>query len=231
MSVRRRFVVGIALAVIGVVCGTAAAENVEVDRLVLRDSQGRVRLELKINEYDNPVLVMYDPNGREVISLLGFAGWPGLTLSAYEGGNLKSVTIVYASNVAAAASYVPSVQSWRALKMTADQNVGGYALTTKLQKIGLIAHEVFLSGGPVQLRLQVNTQTQPSWNYHVGQGRFSVSDREVKNAYKEAGDYIVQQLVPVYFPDMKAENVEIEFYVSSYKVGKYYNGVMTLEGE
>lgn len=83
--------------------------------------------------------------------------------------------------------------------------------------------------------LQANTDIQPAWNFHRGRGRFSVSDREVRNAFQEAAEVICSSVLDwfdlrVVHEELRPE-ILIRFLISGYEVGTWHEHEFTLFGE
>ncbi len=130
--------------------------------------------------------------------------------------------------------YIPTVAGWRALQLSTY--LSGYTgLSDRLQLTGFKAWFPAygeLHGPSPGLLLAVNTTTQPGWNTHLGKGRFSCSDREVRASYKEASREIMKHVrTEGYFPEIADQNVYIGFMIHTYKVGIWHGGTMKLEGE
>lgn len=97
------------------------------------------------------------------------------------------------------------------------------------------------TGQESTLTVYVDSKTQPTWSVHLGQGRFSVSDREVRLAYQEAADYVFETMIDPSLPTTykyPSESEEptdvifvIHFTIQGYAVGTWTNGTMKLEGE
>lgn len=138
---------------------------------------------------------------------------------------------------------------WRdsELRITAYQNCEE-ALSEKLTKTSLRAYYspdyvnmLVGAGEETTFTVYVDTKTQPTWNVHLGQGRFSASDREVRLAYQEAADYVFETMIepslPIAYthPSESEEPTDvtfvIHFTVQGYEVGTWTNGVMKLAGE
>ena len=138
---------------------------------------------------------------------------------------------------------------WRdsELRITAYHNCEE-ALSEKLVKTSLkafyspdLVNVLMGTGQESTLTMYVDTKTQPTWNVHLGLGRFSVSDREVRLAYQEAADYVFEAMVepslPITFthPWESEEPTDvifvIHFTIQGYAVGTWTNGTMKLEGE
>ena len=122
----------------------------------------------------------------------------------------------------------PTFADWSALKFTAANNSEGF-LTDKLIRTGclllLMEHE---------LEVFIGTHTQPDWNMYLGNGRFSVSDRELRAAYIEAVDEILS-MIRTYFPeeesDLSDHEIAMYFAIHGTSVGTWQGGVFKLGGE
>jgi len=199
-------------------------ETIEVQRLVIKDANGRIRIELTVQD-DCPQIMFRNEYGSVILAISArnrdeYSIWqPELGMFQPERTvlNLQSM--------------IPTWNQWDMLNMIANLNSGGYALTEKLNMTAFNAH-FNPDAGPqdVRIRATINTETQPGWNYHMGTGRFSISDREVRSAYQEAGE-VALTLIKVYFPYDGRRQVAIRFLIKGYTVGEWHNGTMTLDGE
>jgi hypothetical protein len=122
------------------------------------------------------------------------------------------------------APYTPSLAEWRALYLTATWG-GEQYLTDRLKTTSALVG--VLTDG---MHVLVATDTQPSWNTYLGNGRFSSGDREVKAAYMEAAG-AVMQMVRRGFPEIPEGDVEISFGIRGSSVGTWRGGVLKLQGE
>ncbi len=121
---------------------------------------------------------------------------------------------------------LPTYMEQKAITFTAYHNAPG-PLSEKLQRISMVARydedsEVYVIG--------VDTTPQPTWNYHIGKGRFSVSDREIRAAYKEAGDKVFS-LASDWLLSQNPKEVVIYFSVMNWDVGVWHDHTFTLVGE
>ncbi len=201
---------------------------IEAQELVIRDSQGRIRIRLGIEKsegFEWPRVTLYDDRGVGMLAIES-VGWgtfsfflPWMSEESRERRVLDFTTVI------------PTSIQWDTLRMVAEQNVLGWALTQKITKLGLTAfYDESADKDDIHLYLSVNTNPQPVWNTHTGGGRFSVSDREVRAAYKEAGDAVLG-IVNSYLPVLSPTQIRIMFYVNTYPVGTWHDGVMKLAGE
>ena len=125
-------------------------------------------------------------------------------------------------------SFVPQKDVWWALYLTAYYN-GKCGLTEKLQQESFTVMPSTVDG--LKLAAFVGTTCQPFWDFYLGQGRFSASDREVRVAYEEAGNYVFEKRIQLAFPQVSKNEVKITFFIQGYEVGTWRNGVMKLKGE
>lgn len=120
------------------------------------------------------------------------------------------------------------------LDLTAYHNCYAY-LSEKLVKTSLRAfYSPAVGHLPGALLILVDTDTQPAWNVHVGAGRFSVSDREVRVAFSEAADYIYENILNASLKERLTQlgyDIVIEFSIRGAKVGTWTNGTIKLAGE
>jgi len=203
---------------------------IEAQELVIKDSEGRIRIKLGMTGVDGveqPRISIYDKNGLGVLAIEGGEGGSFSIFRPWLGDSPDSNATVLNSW----STMVPTFYQWVTLQMVAAQNVGGWALTDKINKQGLTAfYDDTAEEGAVRLFLTVNTITQPSWNKHTGLGQFSVSDREVRTAYELAGNAVLE-IVRSYYGYMAPTELEIVFYIQGYLVGTWVNGKMKLAGE
>jgi hypothetical protein len=224
----------------GIVFAEDDVKTIEVERLVLKDKEGEIRAELVIDG-NMPTLRMYDETGKKGVELL--VSEKGSSLRLFDKWGFE---LIVASEVPLSTkpydpfdpktwyrdSYVPDATEWKILNMTTVHNCSGWALTDKLVKTSFVINRISSLGDPdLKLRAFVNTATQPSWNNHLGSGRFSVSDREVRAAFLDAGNYVFTSIIQQSFYDVAPNDVEIVFYIQGFEVGTWYNSVMTLKGE
>lgn len=130
-------------------------------------------------------------------------------------------------------AYIPSRVEWEVQKMVAEENNESF-LSTKLNKQGLSANMFYNSVEKKQeLSIYIDTNTQATWNVYLGNGRFSVSDREVKAAYIEAGTFVKNEIVGKRFDEIVSSDFNVVVYFSNRgsSVGVWKNGDMKLTGE
>lgn len=124
--------------------------------------------------------------------------------------------------------YLPTKADWKCLDMVANNNSEA-AITDKLTRISFNA--ILMRD---KMFILVDSKTQPTWDFYLGKGRFSISDREIKVAYQEASEKILKELRN-YFPmpdsGLDDNEIEIMFYINGATVGNWKNGVFKLEGE
>lgn len=123
-------------------------------------------------------------------------------------------------------SYTPTFADWRALDLTAAHNNESY-LSDKLIKTGF---GVYLL--PTGITVGVGTKTQPSWDTYLGNGRFSVSDRELRAAYLEAVEEIFEIIDLAFIGSgLQRSHVKIIFSIRGSDVATFKNNQLKLEGE
>ena len=119
------------------------------------------------------------------------------------------------------------------MALNAEKNTSGY-LTEKLVKTALVASYSWNQETKnYDVQLQVDTDPQPVWSsIYLGTGRFSVSDREVRQAYQEAALYVLN-LAERYLKDTfpAGYGMKIDFTIKGFSVGTYCDGQMSLAGE
>lgn len=169
-------------------------------------------------------LRVVDTRGVQRASLSTTFGLPALTFYDSSGGLL-----LYMSG----GSHVPSAEEWGSLLTTAYSNSEMY-LTDNLVSASMTVEHLWWSAieadSPSYL-ISVNTKTQPGWNVYIGNGRFSVSDRVVRAAYRDAAQYIVSELLMGSVAAVPHEEILIAFYINGVEVGYWRDGEMILAGE
>jgi hypothetical protein len=189
-----------------------------------------------------------DPGSQALIALVADQGRPNILI--FDKGGTKKMEIGLSSLIEDSlitlygqdeaknvyvwnGSTVPSRIDWAVMALNAETNTSGY-LTEKLVKTAMVSSCRWISEtGKYAVRLRVTTDTQPVWNSaYLGTGRFSVSDREVRQAYLEAGAYVLG-LADSYLKEVLPAGyaVEIEFTIKGFTVGTCCEGQMTLAGE
>ncbi len=201
-----------------VVIRGAAQEGVDGGQIEVFDKEGKKQMALGATKIGGDLQVFDERGKREV--------W--LWASSLFGGFLG----LYGPNSSCVInqdSFVPQKDEWGSLYLTAYLNTGGWALTQKLNRTSFTVVPSTADG--LKLEAEVNTTCQPTWNFHLGQGRFSVSDREVRAAYEEAGNYVFENYIKPAFSQVSRNEVKITFFIQGYEVGTWHNGVMKLKGE
>lgn len=240
------------LIIIGVDTMLAFAEKspvvIEAERFVLKDAQGNIKAELASNgditelrfldeEGKKRMVMMVDEEGARIELLSTFDEYPlaGIYLSGdyILGTYIPSKENSWDKN---RNSYIPGYGEWKALEFTLRYNHPGIGLTDKLQLWGVQAYYIpNPDDDGVKVKVFVNTDTQPSWRYHLGQGKFSVSDREIRAAYTEAANVVTDWVKRIDFfgPLLMLDEslLEVVFTVCHYPVGAWRNGILKLEGE
>ncbi|NPV54739.1 MAG: hypothetical protein HPY71_14690 [Firmicutes bacterium] len=187
--------------------------------LRLDDPTGEAGVLLRASQHGGAVGV-YNQTGKLGVALSAVK--EGGFVSIHNPQGVSAVTITQDS-------VVPENNDWKAFKLTARLNTGGWALAQKLNQVSFTVVPSVVDR--LKLEAQVNTTCQPSWNFYLGQGRFSVSDREVRAAYEEAGNYVFEEYIQPVFSQVSKNEVKITFFIQSYEVGTWRNGVMKLKGE
>ncbi len=123
--------------------------------------------------------------------------------------------------------YQPTVADWEALSVTA-QSSGQTYLTDKL--IRDVAIFFLLPDG---MTAHVGTSCQPAWNNYLGEGKWAVSDRELRQAYQDAAEKILQTIRISFGKDSGLTNKEItiNFFIRGEPLGTWTNGTLKLAGE
>lgn len=225
----------LALGIIGilVVPGVAGAQEpaapsgepktIEAERLVIRDKQGRIRVELTVAD------------NEPVVRLLTNEEKPAFELAATNDTfSIKTLSKGKQRLVMSSASQIPDDIQLGLLKLIAVHNTNAYSLTDKIVKTSLQAeYRRTRKDGPPQILLLVDTQTRSDWDVHLGDGRFSVSKDEVRAAYHDAGRvvYAAVERILGYPAWLTEARVAINFFVECEPVGAWTNGSMKLLGE
>ena len=130
----------------------------------------------------------------------------------------------------AAPSYLPNAYNgtvtltyadYYALVLTAYYNNTG-VMTDKL-----IKHSFWCVVGESSIDVVVDTMVSDSWKVYSSGGVFTASDREVRLAYQDAGDYIMK-IVLEQFTGVTNQDVRIIFRIEGYLVGVYQGGIFAL---
>jgi hypothetical protein len=205
----------------------AALENntkmLQQDKIVIVGSKSKSRIELRIDQ-ERPIIQLYDKDDKLILEL-GLSEWFGQPLVTIQNGDVVSYFWPGAEMI--------SENQWKDIKTTAEQNCQGY-LSDKLLKGSLVVNSNYdFSIKKWLVEIVVDSLTQPAWNYYTGTGKFSVTDREVRAAYLEAGKYIYEKIVLKEYTQeyMKDCSVKIYFAIKGYDVGIWEDGNMKLTGE
>ncbi len=114
------------------------------------------------------------------------------------------------------------------LRMITLTNSEGY-LTDDLIKIGLSAH---WGNFDTCLTIIVGTSPQSHFKDHyLGNGRFDLSDRELRHVFEDAAKEIHRMFLPLFQKMSCQSDMIIEIYYRGFDVGTYYNGEFKLAGE
>jgi len=171
-----------------------------------------------------PFIKIFDSDGNAAIEI-GISEWLIDSLITIYGQSRNA----YLWN----GGYIPSEMEWEILKMTASENNESF-LSTKLNKQGFDAAIIYNDKDKKhEISVFIDTITQPIWNVYLGDGRFSVSDREVRAAYNEAAIFIRDNIIGKRFNDIIGEDYNIVIYFTNRgsSIGVWTNGVMKLSGE
>lgn len=203
-------------------------DEIRARRVVVVDEAGRERVVIRGDE-NGGQLEMFNKGGEKQVELQFTEG---------VGGSILIKSPLGSSLLNGRTLWLGESILWedrlKALYLTAYLNTGGWALTQKLSQTSFTIDAGLIplpAPDGVKLEVQVNTTCQPTWNFHLGQGRFSVSDREVRVAYEEAGNYVFEKYIQPAFPKVSKNEVKITFFIQGYEVGTWRNGVMKLKGE
>lgn len=121
-----------------------------------------------------------------------------------------------------------TMADWEVLYFTAYNNCEEY-LTDKLIQESCKAFLLEMG-----LTVTVNTKTQSPWNVYLGEGRFSVSDRELRAAYIEAAERVLEN-IRIYFSEegsgLSDQEITINFAIRGSPIGTWRGGSFKLAGE
>lgn len=208
-----------------------------------------VKLEQQLqNEIRTKKLVVLNQKGQEIISLqeekLGGNFYP--TMKMYNNDNKVSVKIdgspmlflglngIEKYSFVSVSSYIPSRTEWNLLKFVTENSNQRY-LTDNLILTSVTAnvdYDTTVEKFETLLLITVNTAPQPSWeNYYLSNGKFNLTDREIRGEYFEAGNYIVRTLNNYINSFEEFSHIIISFTIRGSEVGTWKDGVMKLKGE
>ena len=130
----------------------------------------------------------------------------------------------------AAPSYLPNAYNGTVTLTYADYYalvLTAYYNNTSVMTDKLIKHGFWCVIGENSIDVVVDTMVSDSWNVYSSEGIFIASDREVRLAYQEAGDYIMK-IVLDQFVGITNQNIRIIFRIEGYLVGVYQGGIFAL---
>jgi len=219
-----------AMALQGCASAGGQAKTVDAERLVIRDSKRRVRIELAVVD-DEPVIRLMNESEQPVFDIIAVPGPEGFRFRTYSGGSMGNWDPI---DILTQDHHIPEIAELKVLEMNAWLNTDAYGLTDKLVTKSFRAELVRLPQeeegySAYGIRAMVDTKTQPRWNTYLGAGRFSVSDREIKVAYEEAAEALLSDITN--FLPIWRSNLEITFQIDTNYVGTWKNGVMQLVGD
>jgi len=217
---------------------TLEIKELVVEELVIKDKDGRARIRMGVDSTNSPVIFFYDQTGKKQLSLstgpaereiaqiiLYSEEQPVLALESREGAGKLSLAEVGRPEITA------TVDSFKikVLEFNLRQN----SITTITNK--LIQWSLYAT--PTEdpdaegLAVYVETRPTPSWKVNFEEGKLSTSAEEVKNVYREAGEYLYREILRPSFPDLNPEKLAIHFSMYGYKIGIWKNGTIKLAGE
>lgn len=172
-----------------------------------------------------PRIIFYDKDGNESVEV-GISDWFKNGLITMYSNDKKNNTYFWNG------AFIPNKTQWAILKINSENNVESY-LSDKLIKKSFVVSYYFDTNDNInKISVVVDTITQPIWNYYIGTGKFSVSDREIRLAYIEAGNYIQKEII---IPQLNIlfdkYDLNIIFTMKGYSIGTWTNGDMKLSGE
>lgn len=204
-------------------------KEVKTEKLLIVDNKGEIYAQLFYDqELERTHLYMNDIDGKRRIEITSCD--PEFShISFYDKNNLTSVGIF-------SQSFIPSISEWNLLKFVADNNSDQY-LTDNLIMYSIRMDEKWsFSDNEITRKLQfyVNTRPQPNWDdYYLGNGKFSLQDRELRAEYTNAGYKIITLLTNyIDVEELKRyDYMNIDFSIYGSEVGTWTNGEMKLKGE
>lgn len=236
------------------VCGSAFAEDtpttpnqtvIEAQKIVLRDSEGRVRIEICVDK-DVPQIKLRDSYGEVEVIISGSSCHQA---HSYDWEYPAYVNVIKNFDEYTSYDMTYSINPYDALirelfETVAKLNTDVFSLTDKVSKVGITLDkmrlELFLGLPDDMMKniprftISVHTMPNPKWAYHQGEGRLSVSNHELSVAYIEAAGIIMAEM-PEFIRDgmygYKPSDLKIDFFVSGYPIGSYCDEVMSLTVE
>lgn len=110
-------------------------------------------------------------------------------------------------------------------QLSLDASEGVVTDKVVIQKASLYAIDDILYG-------YVDIRPQPSYNsYFEGQGKFSLTDRELKAMLEEIIAELENYISPISMYNIKMDGGTIDITANNYSVAEYKDGVVTLAGE
>ena len=121
-------------------------------------------------------------------------------------------------------AYIPSIAEWQALRIT---SLG--ASTTRLTEEFSRQHLTCFAT-PKGLVLTLDLVPQPKWKFSAPGGKFTVPAEKVKPDIQKAVD-LTMRFVRNFFSEVRDENVVIQVFINSERVGVWQNDRLTLTAE
>ena len=194
------------------------------ESILVKDPSSQASVLIQV-EKGNPSITVFDKNCTKKIEIGISQLIDDSLISLYGDQPAKNVYLWRES-------CIPNKIDWAIVAMNAETNTAGY-LSDKLVKTVFNSRYTWNQAkSTYEVSVQVNTETQPIWNNYLGTGRFSVSDREVKQAYQEAAAYVITTLGR-YLDQVMPNGYSpiINFTIKGYSVGTWRDGEFTLDGE
>jgi hypothetical protein len=144
------------------------------------------------------------------------------------------LVIVYPANITMLTdnSYIPNKNEWELLRFIAANSCESFLTDNlKIQSVNGKTDVKFNPDFKRGIILFISTTAQPSWsNYYLGNGKFNLSDRELRAEYSKAANSIKKQLNH-YIDISDFDYLIIHFAIRGSDIGTWTDGVMKLKGE
>lgn len=199
------------------------SQEIKTNKLSIIDEKGREIIcmrENKTDDFSSPEISLYNynPEKQEALSISG---------SPYIIFGKPPIVLITEK------SYIPNYTEWNLLKYVSENSNQRY-LTDNLILTSVSANEdlQIRENLEIDLQINVNTAPQPIWEkYYLGNGKFNLTDREVRGEYLEAGNRIVREINNYVDTSKIFSHIIIHFAIRGSEVGTWTDGVMKLKGE
>jgi len=197
--------------------------KIQDDKFIFSNGKTDKKIVLSFDENNYGIEIMNKSNG--LIRIIYSTNTDDPTIVLKKNDNSKRIDIWEES-------YILTKSEWAINYVNTKFNNLGY-LSDKLKKIALFVNYFYdFQKLKYQINIDINTENQPTWNYYIGNGKFSISDREVKVAYSEAANYVKESIITKHLNSyFKEYDLNIYFYYRGTYICKSINGVTMLDGE